>query len=647
MALSANTLIEVEQAASDTNGGGFNPSNANFAADLAAQSSSGNTASPVVSSASYNFAAGDVGAHLWIKSGTNWLPGLYPIASVASNQATLSAAIGQAITFTGYVPTGTNTVAGCASTASPTAGVWGIDYTQQTAAEIAVTDAVTAGTTTIVSATAAFSKAHIGNLIYVAGGTGSVVGAWYEVASVTNSTTIVVDRSTGLTTGTGATLNLGGALATIGGLGSMMVASNQAFLQYSATNYQITATSGSGATGTATVSGGTVTAVTLTGGGSGYVSPAGIPSGAAVAITFTGGGGTGATAHVGVVTGACSGAITVEQGGSGYGTTPTPVFLPQINYNVSGGAFLSPGGAAATPGRLVGYATNRHINNLDVNRPYILAVASGGFMINPANAAQNFQYINLIVDGNCPTNTWICPIGGGQADTRAINCKATNFDNRGFQTTTECLACEATNAIVHSFFEGVIPIFCVARAVTNANFGCAGYDTCASPQHCLADNCGFGFNLGQDISPVIGCVAINNAANPGFQTAAGRGGTYVNCISWGNKQDWNLTASCNMINCATGYGSDGASADALGQFVLNLIKLTVNPFNNSSSGPPFDFGLNNTAGGGALLRGAGYPGNLGAWLAGQVSYGTGVADVGTLQHAASGGGSTYIFQAEC
>lgn len=71
-----------------------------------------------------------------------------------------------------------------------------------------VTDAVTNGTTTITSATAAFVASDVGRYIWVEGGTGTITGAYYTVVTVTNATTIVVNTATGLTTGTGATLTV-------------------------------------------------------------------------------------------------------------------------------------------------------------------------------------------------------------------------------------------------------------------------------------------------------------------------------------------------------------------------------------------------------------------------------------------------------
>lgn len=100
------------------------------------------------------------------------------------------------------------------------------DYSQQAAPEVAVTDAVTNGTAVISSTNATFESVMEGNLIYIAGGTGSITPAWYEVISRDSASIITVDRSTGLTTGTGATLNLGGALLTIGQAITNMIASN-------------------------------------------------------------------------------------------------------------------------------------------------------------------------------------------------------------------------------------------------------------------------------------------------------------------------------------------------------------------------------------------------------------------------------------
>src|SRR5918993_643506 len=67
------------------------------------------------------------------------------------------------------------TVGGAPPTAPPAngggfvAGATGTDYSQQDAPQVAVTDAVANGTTTITSDAAAFATTHVGNIIYLAG----------------------------------------------------------------------------------------------------------------------------------------------------------------------------------------------------------------------------------------------------------------------------------------------------------------------------------------------------------------------------------------------------------------------------------------------------------------------------------------------
>jgi hypothetical protein len=119
------------------------------------------------------------------------------------------------------------------------AGSTGTDYCQQDAAQVAVADAVANGTTTLTSATAAFTAAMVGNIVYLTGGSGSLAAVRRQVVTYTNATTIVLDAS--VATGTGITLNLGGALASPGELASTrgLVANNKAWIRCG--TYRITA----------------------------------------------------------------------------------------------------------------------------------------------------------------------------------------------------------------------------------------------------------------------------------------------------------------------------------------------------------------------------------------------------------------------
>jgi len=121
----------------------------------------------------------------------------------------------------------------------------GTDYSQQDSKNSggnnqSVTDLVTNGTTTVTSATASFTSAINGNIVYIQGGTGSITAGWYRLTYV-NSTTCTTDRSTGLSAGTGATMNIGGALATPSQAHTNAVAGNIIYFKASA-NYTFTST---------------------------------------------------------------------------------------------------------------------------------------------------------------------------------------------------------------------------------------------------------------------------------------------------------------------------------------------------------------------------------------------------------------------
>src|SRR4051812_38653539 len=127
MAFTSDTHWDVQPGGSSANSGGFDTGVSGFPTDGAATSATGT--SPVFSSASYSFVAGDVGALIYIQGGGNWYPGWYPIVSVSAGAATLSA------------------VAGISSNSSATGATWGVDYSQSASPHISFTDLVIDATT--------------------------------------------------------------------------------------------------------------------------------------------------------------------------------------------------------------------------------------------------------------------------------------------------------------------------------------------------------------------------------------------------------------------------------------------------------------------------------------------------------------------
>jgi hypothetical protein len=217
MAISANVIFDVRTGGSDTaNGGAFDPSvTAGMFTDGAATVATGN--SPVFTSASYNFVAGDVGAWVYVSSGTNWTAGWYEIASVTANAATLKAAIGESRLMVSLVPWSVNTVAGCATVASPTGATWTIDYSQQNAAQFSYTDLASAGAgLTVSSAAFPFARHQVGNMLVIASGTNFTAGN-YIIASVAAGVATVTGAAN-ITSGVGASGvgGLGGAMASPG-----------------------------------------------------------------------------------------------------------------------------------------------------------------------------------------------------------------------------------------------------------------------------------------------------------------------------------------------------------------------------------------------------------------------------------------------
>ena len=217
MALASGSVFNVSASATsgNLNGAGFNPANANFPTDGVIAGGTGST--PTLTSATYSFVAGDVGAAIYLPAQANITSGFYPITSVSAGVATINAAIGAAWQLNTasnfYAP---NTVAGCATTAAPTGIKYGVNYAMQNTAIInGVTDFAAVGaSTTLTSVTANFTPVMVGNYFHqTTTGTGAfgIVG-WYEIVSYTNATTVVLDRTeNGGTASAACTGYVGGA----------------------------------------------------------------------------------------------------------------------------------------------------------------------------------------------------------------------------------------------------------------------------------------------------------------------------------------------------------------------------------------------------------------------------------------------------
>ena len=234
MALSNYTYFEVRTTGSDTtNSGGFDINSSGFPTD--GSITSANTASPIISSASYTFVAGDVGAWVFIKSGTNSIPGWYRIASVNAGAATLIGTIGQAVrvynignySLGGIHP---STELGCGTAATLSSITFGVDYSQQDAFRYTGNFVVQATTTNIVGSGITINKSWVGNIINLTGvGAGLAISGYYNIASV-GGTVATLDRSAG-TAGSASTGYVGGAFLSPGMAAGQCVLGNRTYIK--------------------------------------------------------------------------------------------------------------------------------------------------------------------------------------------------------------------------------------------------------------------------------------------------------------------------------------------------------------------------------------------------------------------------------
>lgn len=254
MAVTASAEWMCQIPGNDVNGGGFDPGVAGMATDGAATVATG--ASPVFTSVSYSFVAGDAGHWIYIKSGSNWIPGWYKIASVSAGAATLSAAIGAATLATH----GLNIAVGAATTASPTGATWSVDYSRNGGPFISYTDMVIDATTNTKYTSAAnpVKVNVIGNVIAVSAGAGWTVQR--NVVISISGTVATCDKAIGTTSSTGGTGKLGGAFATDGMAGSVAATSNRIWGQYNATAFVATSTSANVSGGRLSLPSGSTTA---------------------------------------------------------------------------------------------------------------------------------------------------------------------------------------------------------------------------------------------------------------------------------------------------------------------------------------------------------------------------------------------------
>jgi uncharacterized protein (TIGR02217 family) len=322
-------------------------------------------------------------------------------------------------------------------------------------------------------------------------------------------------------------------------------------------------------------------------------------------------------------------------------------------YSISTGLTFATAGTDGFPISWIGYSSSR----TDGLQAVLTWTGAGGGVVATFSGADQIIR-NLSIVGNANTDRGL--IVTGQA-CRVWNCSASGCQLSGISL---------TGVEVHGHR-------CTATTCGTASAGTTGFNmgSSAIAYDCRSfSNTGNGFASSNADGQCIRCDAYLNTKS-GFYCFGSGSLALFNCVSSGNTLDgWRFDSSSGFdksasYNCAftgnTAWGvnylsSDVSAATALGlaAWVNNAyfgngsgarrqvpagsgdITLTADPWTSAAVG---NFSPNSTAGGGAALRAAGYPGGYG--LSSAPATQVGYLDVGSVQSQAASTAGTVFSQA--
>lgn len=448
----------------------------------------------------------------------------------------------------------------------------GTDFSQQDSPQIAVTDIVANGTTTLTSATANFGTSIVGNYAYLADGSGSLTATRRRVTARASTTSITVEAS--VAAGTGITGNFGGGFASLTPVVTNAIRSNSVFIK--AGTYTQTAT------------------VTLAVGG---VPLAGFPHSKLSGYNTT------------------RGDITPASG------LTRPVIQLSTNTGLTALAFTAGGW---------------WVENLDINCASL--GTSTGMSFSSA--------VNSMTVRNCKIRNWTTAgLRSSSASTGTYNLISANEFTGGTSAATAAIVIDnGTNQTIE-------------RNYIHDN-ACSGIDSATAG--CTVEFNIFDTNTGatsDGIRVSFASVVRNNTVyasgrhgilnlNSAFSSQLWKGNILANNGGFGIVGSLSTALPAAEAYDGNAYYSNTSGTRSLMDNVTGIFNST--PYTNTQdvtcSASPFtdaanaDFTLNNTAGGGAALRGTAQPGAMPGLSQ------TGYLDFGALQASAGNTGGGGIFR---
>jgi len=294
--------------------------------------------------------------------------------------------------------------------------------------------------------------------------------------------------------------------------------------------------------------------------------------------------------------------LHIKQHATDYSATTTSA-------NVANGRITTPAGAIGTPVSIRGYETTP-FDDTGVRPVYKWGVNAGtNPLLNYGGQYQDLE--NIILDGDGSTYTSTRAINHA-ANCRCRRVKFMRFNNSqvlAFGNQSTFWDCEVASNTV-SFTTTNNPYrfdHCYFHDNTTDVISCNS----ATFHSCIFDsNGGHGVTSGTALMDFNNCVFYNNTGAGVNLTGAPTWIRFTNCIFVNNSTYGVALAAAyeNVFfdNCAFYNNTSGKyqTANVNTANIRGEIILTEDPFVDAANG---DFRLNMKAGGGALLRGAGYP----------------------------------------
>ncbi len=405
----------------------------------------------------------------------------------------------------------------------------GTDYSQQDTPQLSVSDGASSSTTNLNSATGGFTSAMVGNVLQISGGT--LTAGFYEIVAYVDTNNVTLDRA--LNTGSGSTVNVGGALADVDTADNAIVAGNVCYIKS-----------------------GTYTRT------------------ASWAATVTG------TTYLPIVF-------------VGYDTTRSV-------YNTDSIKPLITTSTTATP--LINGNNFNFIQFRNISWSNTATGANKSSLGTNATTASLVEMFNCIFDGFTSLNPSAVS-SAARFDTNLYWCEVKNCTGYGLQAGTAGASLTAYYTYFHDNLGGMLhpttsggalirAYFCIFDS--NTEYDISLTRTTTSQPNIDARNCVFynavrGINLGGNAGVVPDSVLLVNNIFYG-----GTYGIYQANVGSSRKSLYNTNA----------FGGQSTSARLNFDTGANEITLSANPFVDAAAG---NFSLNSTAGGGALLRGLGFP----------------------------------------